>query len=91
MKNITKCLVVFLCSISTMACSEETAQISKSKDYVPAARSYADAEMWQINKNDTGDGCDVFYIPSTWEFDWYTADSGCLIMLMCIIHNTWLI
>jgi hypothetical protein len=30
--------------------------------------------MWHIELNDVGDGADVFYIPSTWEFDWQTAD-----------------
>jgi hypothetical protein len=30
--------------------------------------------MWHIQRNDVGNGADVFYIPSTWEFDWQTAD-----------------
>lgn len=31
--------------------------------------------MWYINLNDTDDsGADIFYIVSTWEFDWYTND-----------------
>jgi len=53
---------------------------SKSEDvgdgvYVPSAPVYTDTTMWHIDLNDTGDGADVFYIPSTWEFDWYTEDS----------------
>ena len=24
--------------------------------------------------NDKGEGVDVFYVVSTWEFDWYTAN-----------------
>jgi uncharacterized protein YqkB len=31
--------------------------------------------MWHISRNDTGNGADVFYIASTWEYDWYTTDS----------------
>lgn len=31
--------------------------------------------MWYVERNDQGDGVDVFYIPSTWEFDWKTSDS----------------
>lgn len=31
--------------------------------------------MWHIVRNDVGKGADVFYIPSTWEYDWYTTDS----------------
>ena len=30
--------------------------------------------MWHTELNDRGDGADVFYIPSTWEFDWLTND-----------------
>lgn len=43
--------------------------------YVPVAPDYADQQMWTLLLNDTdGTGADVFYIPSTWEYDWYTAD-----------------
>lgn len=43
--------------------------------YVPAAPDYSDTQMWTVRLNDTnGTGADVFYIPSTWEYDWYTAD-----------------
>lgn len=46
------------------------------KVYVPVAPDYSDAQMWTILRNDIdGSGADVFYIPSTWEFDWYTQDS----------------
>ena len=45
--------------------------------YVPAAVDYADTTMWYTVSHDTaGLGADVFYIPSTWEFDWYTPDSA---------------
>ncbi|MDE6692836.1 MAG: DUF3089 domain-containing protein, partial [Muribaculaceae bacterium] len=44
--------------------------------YVPAAPDYADTRMWTMRLNDTvGTGADVFYIPSTWEYDWYTLDN----------------
>lgn len=43
--------------------------------YVPVAPDYADQQMWTLQLNDAdGTGADVFYIPSTWEYDWYTAD-----------------
>lgn len=43
---------------------------------IPIAPNYADDTMWYVQKNDTnGTGADVFYIVSTWEFDWTTADS----------------
>lgn len=48
----------------------------EEKVYVPVAPDYTNAQMWTILKNDIdGTGADVFYIPSTWEFDWYTGDS----------------
>ena len=42
---------------------------------VPQAPCYANTTMWYCVENDLqGTGADVFYIPSTWEFDWTTAD-----------------
>ena len=53
--------------------------------YIPPAPDYSYEKMWynvldckgnQSNGEQTNDsGVDVFYIPSTWEFDWYTEDS----------------
>jgi hypothetical protein len=59
----------------TGACSSDVVAGSANVEFVPAQPSYADQAMWHIERNDTGDGADVFYIPSTWEFDWYTTDS----------------
>lgn len=43
--------------------------------FVPAPPDYADDTMWTVMKNDTDlTGADVFYIPSTWEYDWQTPD-----------------
>lgn len=42
--------------------------------YVPPAPDYSDDAMWHVELNDMGDGADIFYIPSTWEFDRTTAD-----------------
>lgn len=43
--------------------------------FVPAPPDYEDPEMWVRYDNDsTGEGADVFYIPSTWEYDWIAAD-----------------
>ena len=51
--------------------------------YVPVAPNYDSEDMWVVYRNDpVGNssgaqraGADVFYIPSTWEFDW-TASNG---------------
>ena len=48
---------------------------TQSVESVPVAPDYADSTMWFITQNDTtGTGADVFYIVSTWECDWLTAD-----------------
>lgn len=44
--------------------------------YIPEAPDYSDPDLWYIEENDsTGSGADVFYVVSTWEFDW-TTDKG---------------
>lgn len=43
--------------------------------YIPVAPDYTDSRMWYEAQHDgDGTGADVFYIVSTWEFDWYTED-----------------
>ena len=43
--------------------------------YIPQAPDYADATMWITEDGDAdGTGADVFYVVSTWEDDWTTAD-----------------
>ncbi len=45
--------------------------------YVPVEPDYTDPMMWHVIKNDAdGTGADVFYIPSTWEFDWTTPNGA---------------
>lgn len=68
---------VCLCALlSAVGCDSNAHVIADEHVYVPAAPGYVDDEMWNIVCNDTdGSGADVFYIPSTWEYDWYTADS----------------
>lgn len=47
------------------------------KVFVPAEPDYATDLMWTVCRNDSdGNGADVFYIPSTWEFDWHTSDGA---------------
>lgn len=48
----------------------------KDIGYIPEAPDYSDPDLWYIEENDsTGSGADVFYVVSTWEFDW-TTDKG---------------
>lgn len=59
------------------ACSDTAAETGHSRQvFVPSEPDYSDDTMWTVALNDTdGDGADVFYIVSTWEYDWYTPDS----------------
>ena len=44
--------------------------------HIPQVPDYHDATMWiTVDGDSTGMGADVFYVVSTWEEDWKTADS----------------
>lgn len=58
------------------ACGTPESTIANESVYVPAVPDYSNPAMWHIEYNDKGNGADVFYIPSTWEYDWTTADGG---------------
>lgn len=57
-----------------MACGATEPKSNAAGVYVPAAPDYADANMWHVTTGRGDSGVDVFYVPSTWEFDWTTAD-----------------
>lgn len=45
--------------------------------YIPVAPDYTDNTMWYQRSNDeSGNGADIFYIVSTWQFDWTTEDGA---------------
>ena len=53
------------------ACNSRHSDIENA--YIPSEPDYTDNKMWYTNLNDTDScGADVFYIVSTWEFDWST-------------------
>ena len=72
------CIRLILCLtfiVSALAgCNDVNANSTGDNTYVPAQPVYSDKEMWHIERNDKGDGADVFYIPSTWEYDWQSPD-----------------
>lgn len=53
-------------------------------EYVPAAPDYADSTMWYVERNACCGGADVFYIVSTWEEEWHTADGS-----LCRYADVW--
>lgn len=75
MKNLIKTALI-VATIFIMSCSN----VNDTDDLqaVPDAPDYGDIRMWEIYCNDDiGNGADVFYIPSTWEYD-YRTDEGVL-------------
>lgn len=71
-------IMCFGLSLLTGACHSEAEPVeTKEIVYVPVAPDYTDPLMWHVIKNDNDEtGADVFYIPSTWEFDWITSDGS---------------
>lgn len=65
-----------LIGVMVAGCNEGSAPDSEASGvYVPAEPDYSDKLMWTSVLNDsTGLGADVFYIPSTWEYDWTAPD-----------------
>lgn len=57
-------------------CHENISDESNAeKVYVPQPPDYASDEMWvTYPSRQLPAQADVFYIPSTWEYDWYTSD-----------------
>ena len=56
-----------------LSCSESPAQ-EISDGYIPVSPDYSDSGMWRCYTADDGQPeVSVFYVPSTWEFDWTTS------------------
>ena len=74
-------VILSVCLLSAGCRSEEMAtgtddSATSTEGYIPVAPDYTDPEMWVTYPSDnTGSKVDVFYIVSTWEFD-YTTDDG---------------
>lgn len=74
-------VILSVCLLSAGCRSEEMAtgtddSATSTEGYIPVAPDYTDPEMWVTYPSDNTDSkVDVFYIVSTWEFD-YTTDDG---------------
>lgn len=65
-------ILTFFCAAG---CTEEYCDCPYAEGYIPEAPDYTDPLMWVSYLNDaSGEGADVFYVPSTWEFDWTAPD-----------------
>ena len=64
-----------LFSILSIICLITSCNEAESQ-YIPPMPDYSNGKMWyNVLDRANADGADVFYIPSTWEFDWATPDS----------------
>ncbi len=69
-----KILVWSVISVFVLLCSGVT-KYDLQTEYIPEAPDYQKDKMWYVSLNDVSDnGADVFYVVSTWEEDWETAD-----------------
>lgn len=66
--------IVVLMIFGIQSCSDSDDRGILAPAHVPSAPNYSDDTMWRIVQNDQGEGADVFFVVSTWEFDWFTVD-----------------
>lgn len=78
----TKIFLVAIAAVlsicGTVSCSSptpDTKSTSAAAPFIPDAPDYSDTTMWTtVDGDSSGTGADVFYVVSTWEEDWKTAD-----------------
>ncbi|MDO4165228.1 MAG: DUF3089 domain-containing protein [Bacteroides sp.] len=70
-------LALAFAAMMCVACSSHQTSTADRAEYIPVAPDYSDSSMWYQQQNDAdGQGADIFYVVSTWEFDWTTADGN---------------
>ena len=69
-----KKLTLLFCFVAILTSCENDPSL-KNTTYIPPAPDYSQENMWFSILDNDQSGVDVFYIPSTWEFDWFTKDS----------------
>ena len=75
------CLALVLLAVVLPSCrnnatppQQEDTQQTSQELFIPAPPDYADPVMWTMGQNNsTEHTADVFYVPSTWEYDWTTS------------------
>ena len=72
---IALALIGGVTSCTSCTSNQDNAPSVKTSEFIPKAPDYNDTTMWVTADGDTdGTGADVFYVVSTWEDDWTTAD-----------------
>lgn len=68
-----KTIWMLFLSFALWNCSSDSPEVTP--EYVPPAPDYSNQSMWVTYDDDTDEsGADIFYIPSTWEFDYISPD-----------------
>lgn len=76
MKYLPLVFFSLLCGACSSAENVALTTVQTSLVGIPVKPNYDDTTMWTVINNDTNDtGADVFYIPSTWEFDYTRNDT----------------
>jgi len=74
---LTTILIIICCAGAAICQDSNNVHVIAATQYIPQAPDYSDTTMWITEDCDTeGTGADVFYVVSTWEKDWITADSS---------------
>lgn len=74
-KKLNYYLGFFILLLLASCSNRDTASGMNVATYIPEAPDYTDSTLWYVRKNTTvTQGADVFYLVSTWETDWTTAD-----------------
>ena len=73
-----KSIYIAFITVASLLCACDSNDFEPElSQYTPPPPNYSHADMWFNVLNDAGgNGADVFYIPSTWEFDWTTTDGN---------------
>jgi len=82
---LTTILIIICCAGVATCLDSNKVNVIAATQYIPQAPDYSDTTMWITEDCDTeGTGADVFYVVSTWEKDWITADSS-----VCHYADVW--
>lgn len=74
-KKLNYYLGFFILLLLASCSNRDTASGMNVATYIPEAPDYTDSTLWYVRKNtEATRGADVFYLVSTWETDWTTAD-----------------
>lgn len=74
-KKLNYYLGFFILLLLASCSNRDTASGMNVATYIPEAPDYTDSTLWYVRKNTAVTrGADVFYLVSTWETDWTTAD-----------------